>query len=100
MKNKKMDKWIRHLNKDQLLDLIEYLVSVTESGEEAVMDYCQKKAVDGKVTNQTLIIEKKIRQHWNHARKIIDEFDEYGGGPESAEEKACDELNAMSELVE
>lgn len=100
MKKMKIDKWIRHFNKDQLLDLIEYLVSVTESGEEAVIDYCQKKASDGNVTNQALIIEKKIRQHWNHARKIIDDFNEYGGGPESEEEKACDELNAMSELVE
>ena len=39
-------------------------------------------------------------QYWTRASEIIDEFNEYGGGPEEEEEIACDELEKMTELLE
>ena len=47
----------------------------------------------------SLIIEKQIGVHWSKAKKIIAEFDCYGGGSEREEETACKELDKMVELL-
>ena len=47
-----------------------------------------------------MIIEKQIDRHWSKAREIIADFDSYGGGPESDEEDAYDELDKMRQLLE
>lgn len=36
---------------------------------------------------------------WEEAREIISDFNEYGGGPERNEDKACDNLWKMDGLV-
>lgn len=65
-----------------------------------MLDYCHKKNSKNSTTDHTLIAENKIRKHWKKASKIIEKFDMYGGGPESEEEKAYYELEAMTEMFE
>lgn len=91
---------IGKFDKKQLQELIFYMVSANESAGEALLDYCQKKDSDVKTDNHAFIIENKVRQHWKNAAQIIQEFDSYGGGPESDEDDACYELEAMSKLLE
>ena len=95
-----INRLIGKFDKKQLQELIFYMVSVDKSVEEALLDYCQKKDSDVKTDNHAFIIENKVRQYWKNAAQIIQEFDMYGGGPESDEDDACYELEAMSKLLE
>lgn len=87
-------------DKEQLKDLIYHMVSESGKAEQILLDYCQKKEEKQKSGNHNLIIEKQFRKHWKKANSIIEEFDMYGGGPESDEEDAYDELKAMGKLLE
>lgn len=87
-------------DKKQLKDLIYHMVSERGEAEQILLDYCQKKEAGQKSGNHNLIIEKQLRKHWKKASGIIEEFDMYGGGPESDEEDTYDELEAMEELLE
>lgn len=91
-----INRLIGKFDKKQLLELIFYVISVNDSAGEAVLDYCQKKDLESKTDNHTFIVEKKVRQHWKKAAQIIEEFDMYGGGPETDEDDACYELEAMT----
>ena len=42
----------------------------------------------------------ELEKHWKDARRIISNFNEYGGGPDSEEEDAYDSLEKMAEIVE
>lgn len=46
------------------------------------------------------IVEEQINNCWQVASEIIEEFDMYGGGPEEEENRACEELEKMQELLE
>lgn len=100
MDKKTINSLIGKFDKKQLQELIVYIVSVNESAKELLLDYCQKKEADVKTDNHTLIIESKIRQYWKNAAQIIEEFDMYGGGPESDEDDACSMLENMMKLLE
>ncbi len=91
---------IEKFDKQQLQELVFYIVSENVSAGEALIDYCHKKDSKTKTENHTFIIEKKVWQHWNKASEIIEEFDMYGGGLESDEEEACYELDAMVKMFE
>lgn len=93
-------KLIGQFDKKQLQELVAYLVSTNALAEEALLDYCQKQAGDVETGGNTLIIETRIQQYWKKAAKIIEEFDEYGGGPKAEEEKAYDALEDMEKLLE
>lgn len=97
---KTINKLIKQFDKKQLQELVIYLVSANKSVGETLLDYCQKKDAAAKADNHTLIIENKVRQHWNKASKIIEKFDMYGGGPEKDEDDAYSELEAMENLLE
>ena len=100
MNNKTIKQLIEKFDKKQLQELIFYIINENASAEEALLDYCHKKDSETRTANHALIIESKIRKHWNNASEIIGEFDMYGGGPESEEEEACHELEAMVKLFE
>lgn len=100
MDKKTINSLIGKFDKKQLQELIVYIVSVNESAKELMLDYCHKKESDAKTDNHTLIIESKIKQYWKNAAQIIEEFDMYGGGPESEEDDACDMLRNMMKLFE
>lgn len=100
MDKKTITRLIGKFNKNQLLELIFYMVSENDSAGEAVLDYCQKRDSELETDNHTFIIEKKVNQHWKKAAQIIEEFDMYGGGSEMDEDDACYELEAMAKLIE
>lgn len=100
MDNKTINKLIGKFDKKQLQELITYIVSVNEQAKVQLLDYCQKKEANVKADNHALIIESKIQQYWKTAAEIIEEFDMYGGGPESDEDDACDALESMMKLLE
>lgn len=91
--NQLIDKY----DKKQLIDLVGYIVNRSEAGQQALLDYCQSNSTPD---NHIWIVEKQIRQHWNKAAAIIQEFDMYGGGKESDEDDACHELEKVVELLE
>lgn len=89
---------IDHYTKEELQELVIYLTDKSETTQQRLLDFCQRKE-DVKSDNFSLIIEKQICVHWSKARKILAEFDRYGGGPEWEEDIACEELNKVAELL-
>lgn len=100
MDKKMINRLIGKFDKKQLQELVAYIVSANESAQETLLDYCMKKDVDVKSDNHTLIIENKVRRYWEKAAQIIEEFDMYGGGPESDEDDAYAALEDMAKLME
>lgn len=100
MDSKTVQQLIKNYTKPQLQELVGYMAGKSEGAQQALLDFCQKKEESADAGNRALIIEKQIDRHWSKAREIIDDFDSYGGGPESDEEEAYDELNEMSQLLE
>ena len=74
--DKTLKKLIDKYDKKQLIDLVGYIVKSNEAGQQALLDYCQENST---ADNHMLIVNKQIRQHWNKAAAIIQEFDMYGG---------------------
>ena len=99
MDKKTLNQLIGKYDKRELLELISYIVCRSDASQQALLDYCQKKEKNKKTDNQEFIIEKQMKRHWEKAAKIIEMFDMYGGGPESDEEDAYDELEALEKLV-
>ncbi len=95
--DKTLNQLIDKYDKKQLIDLVGYIVNRSEAGQQALLDYCQNNSTPD---NHIWIVEKQIRQHWNKAAAIIQEFDMYGGGKESDEDDACHELEKVVELLE
>lgn len=100
MDKKTINTLIGKFDKKQLQELITHIVSVNESAQEALLDYCMKKDTDVKTDNHTLIIENKVRRYWKKAAQVIEEFDMYGGGPEADEDDAYAALGDMTKLME
>ena len=99
MDKKTLNQLIGKYDKRELLELISYIVCRSNASQQALLDYCQKKEKNKKTDNQEFIIETQMKRHWEKAAKIIEMFDMYGGGPESDEEDAYDELEALEKLV-
>lgn len=98
MDNKEIRQLIAKYDKKQLEDMIIYILGRSQLAEEAFLEYCKEKETDTKTDNYNIIIEKQIKQHWANAKKIIEEFDMYGGGSETDEDDAYYELKRMEEL--
>lgn len=96
MDDKTLSQFIVKYDKKQLINLVCYIVKGNQAGQQALLDYCQKNSTPD---NHILIIEMQIRQHWNKAAAIIQEFDMYGGGSESDEDDAYSELGKVMELL-
>lgn len=97
---KTVQQLIKNYTKPQLQELVGYMAGRSEGAQQALLDFCQKKEEGKEAGNHALIIEKQITRHWSKAREIIADFDAYGGGPESYEEDAYDELEKMGLLME
>ena len=90
---------MRNLYDKKLLeDMIFYILGRSQSAKEVFLEYCRKKEKDTKTANYNIIIENQIKQHWANAKKIIKEFNMYGGGSETDEDDAYYELRKMEEL--
>lgn len=100
MDNKTIKKLIQNYETAELQELILAIVSKNPSAQQALLKYCQKKEKTLKPEDYATVIINRLENHWTRASEIIDEFNEYGGGPEEEEEIACDELEKMMELLE
>ena len=100
MDNKKIKKLIQNYDTAELQELILAIVSKNPSAQQALLKYCQKKGKTLKPEDYAPVIINHLENHWIRASEILDEFNEYGGGPEEEEEIACDELEKMTELLE
>ena len=100
MDNKTIKKLIQNYETAELQELILAIVSKNPSAQQALLKYCQKKGKTLKPEDYAAVIINQLENHWTRASEIIDEFNEYGGGPEEEEEIACDELEKMTELLE
>ena len=100
MDNKTIKKLIQNYETAELQEMILAIVSKNPSAQQALLNYCQKKEKTLKSEDYPTIIINQLEHHWNRASEIIDEFNEYGGGPEEEEEIACDELEKMMEILE
>ena len=100
MDNKTIKKLIQNYETAELQELILAIVSKNPSAQQALLKYCQKKGKTLKPEDYATVIINQLENHWTRASEIIDEFNEYGGGPEEEEEIACDELEKMTELLE
>ena len=100
MDNKTIKKLIQNYETAELQELILAIVSKNPSAQQALLKYCQKKGKTLKPEDYATVIINQLENHWTRASEIIDEFNEYGGGPEEEEEIACDELEKMMELLE
>lgn len=100
MDNKTIKKLIQNYEAAELQEMILAIVGKNPSAQQALLDYCQKKGKKLKSKDYSTVIINQLQHHWDRAREIIDEFNEYGGGPEEEEEIACDELEKMTEILE
>lgn len=85
-----------NMDKEKLLKLISFMISLSESARQVLVDYCQKNVTAG---NNKQDAEKQLRQHWNKAQPVIEMFNTCGGGPKSDEDDVRDELNMMKDLL-
>ena len=100
MDNKTIKKLIQNYDTAELQEMVLAIVSRNPSAQQALLDYCQKNGKTLKPKDYSTVITNQLKHHWNRASEIIDEFNEYGGGPEEEEEIACDELEKMMEILE
>ena len=100
MDNKTIKKLIQNYEAAELQEMILVIVGKNPSAQQALLDYCQKKGKKLNSKDYSTVIINQLQHHWNRASEIIDEFNEYGGGPEEEEEIACDELEKMMEILE
>ncbi len=100
MDKKTINKLTGKFDEKQLRELIVYIAGTSEAAGELLLNYCREKDEEVKTDNHALIIESKIKLHWKKAGEIIEEFDMYGGGPESEEDIAYYELGEMEKLIE
>lgn len=82
------------------MDLIMRMVSLSETAQNVLLDFCLQHEKDKKSANYVRIVEERLIQYWSEAESIIAEFDCYGGGYEGEEEIAYDLLEQMKELIE
>lgn len=95
MEKKKVSELLKNADREAFIDIIAKMSEHGPESEKVIKDWHKrnsekyhKKAVAG-----------ELEECWEEARAVISEFNEYGGGPESDEEEACDHLWRMDELV-
>ena len=100
MDNKTIKNLLQNYDKAELQKLLIAILSKNSAAQQVLLDYCRKNGKPLKQEDYSTIILNQLENHWTRASEIIDEFNEYGGGPEEEEEIACDELEKMTELLE
>lgn len=81
--------------KNDFMEIISSMSIYSTEAEKVVIDWCKKN----NEKNRKQAVEIELRNLWMEARKIISEFNEYGGGLYSDEEDTADNLWRMDELV-
>lgn len=104
MDQKTIMQLIQDYEKDQLKDLAVCVTANNMAAQQALLEYCRQHSrkdasgTSGQPDSGQLILELQLKQHWQKARRIIAQFDQYGGGPDAEEATAYDELRVMQDL--
>lgn len=85
---KTIDKLLIDVSREELIKIINRLISFDTASEEWLLNYCKQKGND---SNESLIVKKQIQHYWDEAEDIISESNEYGGTY-----KEDDAYNALS----
>ena len=98
-----LDETLRSLDRKELYNLLENLVDRNPKIYRLILEWLNNKPRDMKEIDSKkvgiLLNDELLLEYWYDAEKIIDEFNEYGGGLEDDEEEACDCLDKISELI-
>lgn len=89
-------KIIDKYNKNQLIEMVEYIIDGNEEAKLDFLEYCQSHAFEG---SRSMVAENQVELHWESAAMIIGEFDLYGGGDEADEDVVMHHLDEITELV-
>lgn len=76
MDNNTIAKFLKDVSQEELIKIINRLVSFDTDSEEWLLNYCKQKGND---SNKSLIVKKQIQHYWNEAEEIIREANQYGG---------------------
>ena len=98
MEKKTIKQLIGQYDKKQLEELVCCIVNKSTLAQQELLEYCEKN--NQSQLNSRMIVENKIKHYWKSASKTIKLFDMYGGGSESDEEDAYNELEKMCNLFE
>ncbi|GAU77718.1 hypothetical protein [Fusibacter sp. 3D3] len=96
MDKRMLNELIGKMPKKSLIEMIEIMIRFNSAAEQELLDYCQNHALS---ENKNMINQKQIQKHWSKAYRIIDNSNTYGGCSEEDEETACDEMDAILNLV-
>lgn len=84
---------LKDVSQEELIKIINRMVSFDTESEEWLLNYCKQKGDDSK---KSLIVKKQIQHYWNKAEKIISEANQYGGTYN--EDDAYSELSMIDTL--
>jgi len=98
-----LDERLRSLDNTDLYDLVDNLLEKKPELYQLILEWFKEKQ---KTTPETdangdlaSLDDNLLFEYWEDARRIISEFNEYGGGPEDAEYEAYGYLDNISELI-
>lgn len=98
-----LDERLRSLDNADLCDLVDNLLDKKPELYQLILEWFKEKQKTAPKTdtNDDLVTldDNLLFEYWEDARRIISEFNEYGGGPEDAEYEAYGYLNNISELI-
>ena len=107
MSKKFIDEQLEELNKKQFYDLVKYLRKAYDMDTE-ILEWMKEKKVNydsnqNEMENSSRyneLVLNLLMRYWGEARKIISDFNEYGGGYEADEDKAYDLLDNISAILQ
>lgn len=97
-----LDKKLHSLDINSLRNLIHYLRMENPRVYISILEWFKMNVNKIKVNHEKndiiFLSDTLLMEYWENARKIISEFNEYGGGPEEDEDKVIDWLYKISTL--
>ncbi len=92
-----LDERLRSLDNTELFDLVYNLLDRKPEIYQLILEWFKEKADSN--NDLASLDDKLLFEYWEDARRIISEFNEYGGGPQDAEYEAYGYLDDISKLI-
>ena len=91
---------LQSLDNADLYDLIHTLMDKKPELYQLILEWFKEKQDIGTNSDFVPLNDSLLFEYWENARRIISEFNEYGGGSEDDEYEASGYLEDISELIE
>jgi hypothetical protein len=98
-----LNKKLQSLDRIELYELLQILMNKKPELHKLILEWFKAKQNSGESgTDEDMVSlnERLLSEHWNDAKHIISEFNEYGGCGYEDENEAYDSLYEISELIE